>query len=358
MWAARVEGEQGCNRLPNRPCCPLSLSSQHGRVAHDVRNHGQYTDTKKPQAISEAEKLPPMTEQPTSIVSHEVGRPQSRLASRLAILLFATMVLGPILGREVPREVGRWYYAAAVNASEAGDLPAAVRYLERAIEWHGVRSEYLLLRAELHWKQNNQAAAEADMAQAVAVAPVVKRIVVYRARSELHLKMGQWQAAVADWEEILKLVESDNSPLYSALPRDMLYNSLAYMRALANRDLEKALEEVNLALAQDADNAAYLDTRGYIYYRMGKYGKALEDLNRAAERAREDWQRQRKRAEELRKHYIDVRPVEKIIREIDRNYAVILYHRALVQDLFDAEKARLDFSQIERLGFVPGPNLY
>ncbi|MCC5848818.1 MAG: tetratricopeptide repeat protein [Verrucomicrobia bacterium] len=60
-------------------------------------------------------------------------------------------------------------------------------------------------------------------------------------------------------------------------------NYLAYMWAEQDRNLDTALDYVQRALRQDPNNGAYIDTRGWIYYRQGRYEQAYRDLTRAAE---------------------------------------------------------------------------
>jgi tetratricopeptide (TPR) repeat protein len=61
------------------------------------------------------------------------------------------------------------------------------------------------------------------------------------------------------------------------------YNFLGYMWAERNTNLEEAEEMIGKALELDPDNGAYLDSRGWLYHRKGKYEDALRDLLRAAQ---------------------------------------------------------------------------
>ena len=58
-------------------------------------------------------------------------------------------------------------------------------------------------------------------------------------------------------------------------------NYLAYIFALREVRLDDALRYIQNALAVDPDNAAYLDTLGWIYYKQGRLEPALEYLRRA-----------------------------------------------------------------------------
>lgn len=59
-------------------------------------------------------------------------------------------------------------------------------------------------------------------------------------------------------------------------------NYVGYTYAENNDSLSYALELIERALMLDEDNAYYLDSRGWVYYRLGLYEHAREDLERAA----------------------------------------------------------------------------
>ncbi len=58
-------------------------------------------------------------------------------------------------------------------------------------------------------------------------------------------------------------------------------NYLAYMWAERGERLDRALVYIDRALAEAPDNGAYVDTRGWIYFRQGDYEKALAEIRRA-----------------------------------------------------------------------------
>lgn len=58
-------------------------------------------------------------------------------------------------------------------------------------------------------------------------------------------------------------------------------NYLAYMWAERGLHLDEGLELINRALAIQPDNAAYIDTRGWIYFMQGRYIEAREEIERA-----------------------------------------------------------------------------
>jgi len=65
-------------------------------------------------------------------------------------------------------------------------------------------------------------------------------------------------------------------------------NYLGYMWADINRNINEAAKLIIKANELDPDNAAYIDSLGWLYYRQGKYDKALIELLRASELTKEE----------------------------------------------------------------------
>jgi tetratricopeptide (TPR) repeat protein len=59
-------------------------------------------------------------------------------------------------------------------------------------------------------------------------------------------------------------------------------NDLGYLWADQGKRLHRALRMVEQAVAGDPDNAAYRDSLGWAYYRLGRYSDAVRELQRAA----------------------------------------------------------------------------
>ena len=81
----------------------------------------------------------------------------------------------------------------------------------------------------------------------------------------------QTDRAVAMFETCL-----ENDPEFA----DAL-NYLAYLWAVRGERLYEALRHAQAALALDPENAAYLDTLGWVYYQQGRYADALKFLQQA-----------------------------------------------------------------------------
>jgi tetratricopeptide (TPR) repeat protein len=62
---------------------------------------------------------------------------------------------------------------------------------------------------------------------------------------------------------------------------DACLNSLSYIYAEDNVNIDEAYRLVQNALKIEPENAAYLDTLGWVLYRKGLYNESLKELGRA-----------------------------------------------------------------------------
>ncbi len=89
---------------------------------------------------------------------------------------------------------------------------------------------------------------------------------------------GDFDESVERFEQLIEIAPNDSRAL----------NYLGYMLADKNVRLEQAKELIEKALEIQPDNGAYLDSYGWVLYRLGKNKKALEYLLRAYEIEKND----------------------------------------------------------------------
>jgi tetratricopeptide (TPR) repeat protein len=63
------------------------------------------------------------------------------------------------------------------------------------------------------------------------------------------------------------------------------HNSLGYIFAESNLNLDEALKECRKAVSLDGDNPAYLDSLGWVYYKLGRKSQARSYLKKALRKA-------------------------------------------------------------------------
>jgi len=86
-----------------------------------------------------------------------------------------------------------------------------------------------------------------------------------------HEQMGDVDAAVAAARDALAWAPAEPNAL----------NFLGYMLADHNRDLTRAEALIRQAVELDPDNGAYIDSLGWVYYRLGRLDEARTQLERA-----------------------------------------------------------------------------
>lgn len=161
-----------------------------------------------------------------------------------------------------------------------------------------------------------------DCARAIELEPT--NLEAYRLRAGLLGKLHRYEEAAADYARVIQL-QPENAGAY---------NNRAYNLALAGKQLERALEDVETALELHGPDANFLDTRGYLLYLLDRPDEALADLDSAIEMIR---RRPRLRSGD--------------------GAGEIYYHRALVhQKLGNRDLSEVDFRRARQLGYqVPLP---
>jgi tetratricopeptide (TPR) repeat protein len=186
------------------------------------------------------------------------------------------------------------------------DFPGALADMTRACELDPGVGKYFLLRGQIRLNLSQQLLAMSDFNEALRLDPddVDARL----ARAQLHIAGHDAESARADLGVADKLAASQaNSRLAIAqlylrldLPEaalgqynqwivshaqdvklNMVLNSRCWARALMGTELDKALDDCDAAVKSKPESAAYLDSRGLVYLRLGKIDKALDDYDAA-----------------------------------------------------------------------------
>ena len=97
-------------------------------------------------------------------------------------------------------------------------------------------------------------------------------------RGALDERQKHYDSAEEQFRKILA-IDSSNS---------MTLNYLGYMLADRGVKLDDALTMVQKAVQQDPQNGAYLDSLGWVYFKMGQYALAEANLRKASERMGQD----------------------------------------------------------------------
>lgn len=298
--------------------------------------------------------------EPNAPDEFELASPRSRRGRWIAIAGTLTIVLVPLLWAEVPVEIARWYHASAKESDLDGDSTQALLNLDRALEWSPYDPNLYLYRANLRLRLNQPFAALEDAEQAVALAPA-RSIEPLSQRALVLQRLGRHKSALRDIDRVVRLVgDETGKPRIAgqgpARSYDEVLNFRAYSRALAKLDLERALEDIENAIARAGDELSfdYLDTRGYILLLLGELAGAKQDMERAVELAEKA----------LLAHQASKRDGDERSRRLQENHlheilAVLYHHRGLVyQQLGDLKSAERDLSRADEFGYCPDEGVW
>lgn len=186
------------------------------------------------------------------------------------------------------------------------DLARALADFDRACELEPARASHFRQRGRVKLQLGQSAEALIDLDEALRLDPAEHEARFDRAR--LNLARQQIEVALED----LRLLDATVPPqahlrremgqIYLALnrpglalaqfdawvasrpnqvDRDEVLNGRCWARALLGSDLDKALDDCNGALDAKPNQAAYLDSRGLVQLRQGRYAKALADYEAA-----------------------------------------------------------------------------
>ncbi|MDU8913811.1 tetratricopeptide repeat protein [Aestuariicoccus sp. MJ-SS9] len=180
--------------------------------------------------------------------------------------------------KRVPRDDPS-YHAAELGRAGAlrrdDRIDAAVEVLEQLAETHGdlpvVQSTLGDLMRQL---ENFEAAIEAYTKALDTYAEADRsQWFLHYARGISHERLGQWDAAEADFRAALEL--NPDQP--------QVLNYLGYSLVEKQIKLDEALDMIERAVLARPDSGYIVDSLGWVLYRLGRYDEAVGHMERAAE---------------------------------------------------------------------------
>ena len=211
------------------------------------------------------------------------------------------------------RELGFLLSDAERYKESAEVYGQALAHSSRQLQSPGVRSVFLYFSSHsLEMDGQTDAALEA-IREARRTQP--GNIGYHFQEAWVHYHAHQWDKAIAVFEEIIKTYDGQTDEdtqnqvrncrytlsaiyvqqgdeeqgeeilmqVYRKTPDDVqVNNDLGYLWADQGRKLDEAKVMIEKALAAEPENAAYLDSMGWVLYKLGEYDAALKHLEQAA----------------------------------------------------------------------------
>lgn len=163
--------------------------------------------------------------------------------------------------------------AKASLDADMGKAEQAVNDIRKLMDGQDDRSLYLII-AEL-WEKGrkwDEAGKALDAAEKLTQDPG-EQLNIWFMRGAMYEKMKNVPLAEAEFRKVLGVVPDHTAAL----------NYLGYMLTDRNLRLNEALGLIEKALVKEPNNGAYLDSLGWVYFRMGRYADAEKNLKRAVE---------------------------------------------------------------------------
>jgi tetratricopeptide (TPR) repeat protein len=288
---------------------------------------------------------------PKTIDGPDGGRKSYGLLKLLVVVgVLAALWFHFDLGKMTRNVAAQYHGQQAANLVHRKELDGALSQVEQALAWNPASPELqlklLLLRADIQFRKQNYAASLADLDQVLAIKPNDADAQRFRV-GLLHRTQRHREAAAAATEMLERKIGN----------REENLNTRAYARAVGDFELEEALVDVDEALRERPENASWVDTRGYVLYRLGRNQEALEELERAialTEKERQELEDRGRKAVGEVKAGFDQRHAQ-----IDESLAVMYYHRGEVHEkLGHADLAKKDKFIGVKLGYAPESGVY
>jgi len=207
-----------------------------------------------------------------------------------------------------PEQLDAATYARRGSASASRrEYSTALADLTRAIELDPTQADYFYERGRAYAADNQADKALEDYSQSIKLKPDDVQALMARAElrarrndpadtispdldaadraapraGDMRLSLGnQYQrvrnypAAIAQYDD---WIDSHRDDIQMPQAR----NARCWARALEGKDLDRALDDCNFAVRKEPKVAAFLDSRGLVYLRQGKYDKAISDYEAA-----------------------------------------------------------------------------
>jgi tetratricopeptide (TPR) repeat protein/predicted aspartyl protease len=167
------------------------------------------------------------------------------------------------------------FFAQRGAIQQALNHPAeAAADFDRALALDPMEFDARVARADLRLSAEDRdgAKADLDLLDKALVPEAQQRI----AMSHLYVSLDQPAQALAQLNQWLPAHKHDTRRAYAL-------NNRCWYRALLGVELDRALEDCDAAVDSDSKHSAYLDSRGWVYLRLGKYKKAVSDFDDSIE---------------------------------------------------------------------------
>ena len=185
-----------------------------------------------------------------------------------------------------PATTARWMLAKAANEFDQGNVVEAQKLLEDAYKKSpDIAADRNFLRQLDRVEANNESSAVSSFYVDL-WEQRIGQIENPAIRSEAAFAISSLLSNRKKFDDAARILNVNLPPLEERTA--VQNNQMAYMRALAGKDLEQALIEIDTAI-KTAENESFLDTKGWVLHRMGRNEEALVVMDKSLAKLTEAW---------------------------------------------------------------------
>ena len=207
--------------------------------------------------------------------------------NRMILAAAIGLPVGPVIADYFgPATTARWMLAKAANEFDQGNVVEAQKLLEDAYKKSpDIAADRNFLKQLDRVEANNESSAVSSFYVDL-WEQRIGRIENPAIRSEAALAISSLLSNRKKFDDATRILNLNLPPFEKRTA--VQNNQMAYMRALAGKDLEQALVEIDMAI-KTAENESYLDTKGWVLHRMGRNEEALVVMDKSLAKLTEAW---------------------------------------------------------------------
>lgn len=206
------------------------------------------------------------------------------------------------------KDIPAIYMRLAISHIRKGEFDSAIEELEKLKELDPDDLDAGFMRALLYSLQNSSDKASEEYEEVLkkAVSSEPKNTYILKGLAAVYYQQKKFEKAISTYKLILDIDKNDYEALFlmgsiledsgkrqEAIEKfketlsikpdypDAL-NSLGYVYAEEGKNLKEAKEFIEKALSFDPENGAYIDSLGWVYFKMNLVDKAIENLEKAS----------------------------------------------------------------------------
>ncbi len=167
-----------------------------------------------------------------------------------------------------------YYYLGRAQSGLSRNDDAVVNF-RKSLREDPLNEIVLYYLTQVEMERENFGEASTAIAKALKLRPDEKAF--YVIQGLVFDRLGEYSSAIAAYEAGIAVNSSNESA------QATLLNNYSYILSQRDGDLDKALEMAKRAIAVEPDNSSFLDTIGWVYYKLEDYEKALDYIQRSVD---------------------------------------------------------------------------